>query len=495
MEFSDHRFLIDIYADEHPDIVCKKSAQVGYTVLAILKCLWMLKYADVNIIYVLPTQNLVKDFVIPKVNPLIYSNPVIQNSMESDRENLKSINKRFLYFNGAASEREAISKSADVLVLDEFDRMPDMSIVNTYDSRLQYSSKPRRWRFSNPSQIGFGVDALYTDSDQMHWMMTCHHCSHKSFIDFEKDDEWKSHYVNQKEKFYACGSCDKQLSDNDRRNGEWVAKYPGRKRRGYWINQMMAPWVTAERIMEQKEDSSIDFFYNFVLGKAYTPSDMIVDRKAILRACAPSNIEKRNVVIGIDQNVNEQIWVAGTPEGIFAYGRFDSWEKIEHMKLMYNAIVVCDPMPYQTKPKIYADKYNDWYLCYFKPQEGMHMVKWKGQVVNADRTRLLDLVAGEIIDAKLLFRQRPSELEEYIADWSNIYRTTVEKEDGRMKTDWLKKEGKNSDFSFATAYYRIGLSKLIGSSSTLLEPTAKSNAPIGDTGIGEAIIETLDGLT
>lgn len=494
MEFHDHRFMLDIYADEHPDIVCRKSAQVGYSVMAIMKCLWILKYKKLNIIYALPTNNVVNDFVKPKVDPLIQSNAAIRDLMGNDSVSQKKVGDRFIFFKGGFSMREAISISGDILVIDEYDRMPNPEVVNTFDSRLQASKHPRRWRFSNPSQVGFGVDALYNTSDQMHWMMTCSRCKHTSFIDFEPDPEWKSHYVDKEQRRYACGKCSEELSDEDRRGGEWVAKYPDRKRRGYWINQMMAPWVTAERILEQYEESSIDFFYNFVLGKAYTPSDMIVDRTAIIRACAPSNIEKRHVAIGVDQNVQNQIWVAGTPEGVFAYGKYESWEEIERLKLMYNATLVLDPNPYPTKPKQLADKYKDVFLCYFRPQEGMNIIKWDGQKVIADRTRLLDMVASEIVEAKLLFRQRPNELEEYIADWGNIYRTTVEEPNGRTKSEWLKKEGKNSDFSFATAYMRIGLSRLIGGESSLLEPQKAKSSIVGETGMGDIVRDTLINL-
>lgn len=480
LDFDDHRFMIDIYADEHNDIVCKKSAQVGYTVLAILKSLWMLKYRGLNIIYVLPTQNLVKDFVIPKVNPLIYSNPFIKELMESDRENLKSINKRFLYFNGAASEREAISKTADVLVLDEFDRMPDMSIVNTYDSRLQASKAPRRWRFSNPSQLGFGVDELYNQSDQRMWFVKCHSCGYVSYMDFDREDYMVgettrySHYVDRKKEIYACGSCSGEISNEDRRMGEWIARYPQRKRHGYWINQMMAPWVTAERILEQFDDSSIEFFYNFVLGKAYTPSDMVVNREAILRATAPSNIVKRFVSIGVDQDAGGQYFVAMTPDGVFDHGYVDSWEKIEHLKLMYDAIVVCDPNPYPTMPKIMAHKYSDWYMCYFKEIKGLETIEFKGSVVYADRTRVIDIVANEIISGKLLFRQRPSEMEAtIIKHWGNLYRTTEEKEDGRSKSTWIKKEDRQSDYPFALTYARIGLTKVMGGQSEFIEPVSE----------------------
>lgn len=455
IEFTNHRFLIEPFEDMHPDQVVKKSAQVGYSVLAILKSIWLAKYKGLNIIYALPTNDIIKGFVQPKVDTLISSNPTIANQITTDSVSLKQIGDRFIHFKGTGSQREAISTSADLLVLDEYDRALDMNVVNTFDSRLQYSEYAWRWRFSNPSQVGFGVDGLYQDSDQKHWFVKCQHCNHEWYMDFEKDGN--NHYIDQERRIYACGKCNKEIYKHNRINGRWVSKYNNKARRGYWISQLMAPWVTASRIIEQKEESNIEFFNNFVLGKAYTPSDLLVNRQTILRACAPSNIPKLNVVIGVDQNVSSQIWVAGTPQGIFAHGRTSSWEELEMLKLKYNAVVVCDPNPYPTMPKKLAEKYTDFYLCRFKEHTGLDIITIKGQNISADRTRLLDTVATEIEAGALLFRESPYALEDYIADWQNIYRTTKEEPDGKTRSVWLKKDNKESDFSFATAYMRVGL--------------------------------------
>lgn len=493
LEFKNHKFLIDLYADMHDDIVVRKSAQVGESVERIIKALWCAKYLGVNIIYVLPTKNIVTDFVVPKVNPIINSNPEIRASVSSDSQTLKQVGDRFIYFTGAFSETAAIMKSADILILDELDRMPDMSIVNMFDSRLQASTAPKRWRLSNPSQVGFGVDGLYNDSDQRHWFFTCHHCGFKSFIDFEQHtyEEIDNHYVNKELAYYACGKCHDRLSNADRRNGDWVARYPKRHRHGYWISQMMAPWVSAQRILEQEEESTVDFFYNFVLGKAYTPSDLLVNREAILQACAPSRIERLNVAMGVDQAADGQFYVLMTSQGMFEYGKTKSWEEIETIKLMYNATVVVDPNPYPTMPKRLAGKYSDFYMCYFKESKTMDILTWKGQVVSADRTRLLDTVAYEIINAKMMFRQRPQELEAYIADWNNIYRTTKEEDDGRTKSIWMKKENKNSDYSFATAYARAALSQIMGGmNSSFVEPEPVYDARITDELLPDGLTET-----
>lgn len=480
IEFKQHKFLIRPFSDLSPDIVVKKSAQVGFSVTAILKSIWLAKYMGLNIIYALPTNDIIKGFVQPKVDTLIASNPEIAKLITTDSVSLKQIGERFIHFKGTGSQREAISTSADLLVLDEYDRALDMNVVNTFDSRLQYSEFAWRWRFSNPSSVGFGVDMLYQDSDQMHWFIKCPHCNHEWYIDFEPSDQL-NHYVNQEQREFVCGKCTKPLTNDDRRNGRWIAKYPSRKRRGYWISQMMAPWVTADGIMNQYEESNIEFFHNFVLGKAYTPSDLIVNRETILRANAPSTIPKINVVIGVDQNVSEQIWVAATPQGIFAHGRTKSWEELERLKLMWNAMLVIDPAPYPTMPKKLADKYSDVYLCRFKKIATLSMISVKGQDVWADRTRLLDAVAHEFAEATLLLREKPYELEDYIVDWQNLYRTTVNEPDGRSESKWLKKDNKESDFSLATAYMRVGLSFMISAGeSKFIEPLQRPDSIITD---------------
>lgn len=489
IEYDRHRYMIDPMSDMHDEQVWKKSAQLGGSVAMILKSLWLAKYYKINIGYILPSQNIVKDFVTPKVDPLISSNQQIASIVSKDSVTLKQVGDRFIYFRGAFSEREAIAISLDLLVLDELDRMPDMNIVNIYDSRLQASEYAWRWRLSNPSAVGFGVDALYNESDQRHWFIKCNHCDHDWFIDFDTDGQ--SHYVDR-QGFYACGKCKKELSDTARQNGRWVAKYPNRYRHGYWMSQMIVPFVAAKKILEQHEESSPDFFHNFVLGKAYTPSDLVVNRETILRANSPSTIAKRDVAMGVDNGV-VKTYIIGTADGIFAHGQTESWDEIENLKLMYNAVMVIDPNPYPTTPKQLVDKYpGSAFICYFKRDtKNLGIVQWSGKensgVVYADRTKIIDLVAQEIADCKVLFREHANKLEDVITHWNNLYRTTLEEPDGRQVSTWLKKDNKQSDYPFAHVYYRIALSRLMNGTgeSSYVEPSESSkNSAVAATSDG-----------
>lgn len=463
LEFRDHRFLIDPFTDLHPDQVVKKSAQVGFSVTAILKCLWLAKYHRLNIIYALPTKDIVQSFVQPKVDTLITGNPVIRDMVGTDSITTKEINQRFIHFKGTSSQRDAISTSADLLVLDEYDRAISMNVVKTFDSRLNASEFAWRWRFSNPSSIGFGVDQLYSESDQMHWFIQCHKCREWEYLDFEPGEG--NHYLDQEKEVYRCGKCHAELTDSDRRNGQWVAKYASRKRRGYWISQLMAPNISASKVMEQFYDEETEHFYNFVLGKAYTPSDLLIDRETITRALRPGLVQMRNVVMGTDVGKPHWYWL-GTPNGIFKTGKTDSWDELERLfKLHQCEAWVIDAQPEFTKVQEMIRKYpGKAFGCYFvRDTKEVGMIRWgeglKRGTVQADRTKIIDRVVTEVASQDISFYLPKSDLEDLIKHASYMYRTVQTDEKGKMKIDWQTQIGKPDHLVFALVYWRIALEK------------------------------------
>ena len=451
LEFVNHRFLIDYMVDDHNVIVTKKAAQVGMTVAETLRGIHYAAFGGKNTIHTLQTSDVIKGFVAPKVNPIIEYNPKIRALMKVDSESLKQFGENFIYYRGAQAESQAINITADVLNIDEYDRS-NQKVVEVYRSRLDASPDPKIRYFSNPSAIGFGVDGLYQQSDQRHWFITCRRCGHANFIDWQPSDEL-NHYVDVDKAIYACGKCGKEITDKDRINGEWVTKYPDRKIHGYWVSQLMAPWVSAQHIIEKQITSSTEYFHNFVLGKAYTPTDLIVNRDTILRACSPSLIPKVQVAIGVDNGVVKH-WVAGTPQGVFDYGKTESWEEIERLLLMYNAVMVIDANPYPNIPKQLVEKYKGRvFINYYKrDSKNLGIVLWReGKeygVVTADRTKVFDLVANEIAESRLLFRQTPHQLEGYISHWANIYRTVDTDARGLERGVWVTQEGRPDHYCF-----------------------------------------------
>lgn len=463
IEFTNHRFLIDYMADDHPIIVTKKAAQIGLTVAESLRAFHYAAYKGLNVIHTLQTSDVIKGFVAPKINPIIQYNPKIKELVKLDSESLKGVGEKFIFYRGAQAESQAINITADVLNIDEYDRS-NQRVVEIYQSRLDASEYKWKRYFSNPSAIGFGVDGLYNNSDQRHWMVTCK-CGHRDYLDFEQVDD--CHFVNVDKSIFACGKCGEEITNSDRINGEWIAKFPERDMHGYWFSQAMAPWVSAGELIQKQQNTTVEFFNNFVLGKAYTPTDLIVNRDTIQRAYRPGIIPKTRVAIGVDNGATKH-WVAATPQGIFDFGKTTDWDDIERIFLMYSgAKMVIDALPDFTIPKRLVQKYKGKvFVNYFVPDtKQLGAVRWgKGDdygVVRSDRTKIIDLVASEISEQKMTFRLPIHQMSEYISHWESIFRTLEVDDKGNEKGTWVKQTG-NDHFAFATVYMRIALSKQLG---------------------------------
>lgn len=469
IEFVNHRFLAEPYNDDSSDLVVMKSAQIGWSVLAVLKSFHALKYKNKNIIYTLPTSNVIKDFVVPKVDRLVEVNPELRRILTKDSINQKRVGDRFIYFKGSWTDREAIMISADMLVNDELDRS-DQGVLTIYQSRLQAAEDPVQWRFSNPSVPAFGVHELYQASDQMHWFVTCRHCGHKWFLDFEMDDYEKPHYVDIERKIFACGKCKRELTTADRQRGEWVPKYPHIKRRGYWVSQMMAPWVTAEKIIEQSYEG-IDFFYNFVLGLPYQDAELLVNRESILRNVSMEYVEKEDVYMGVDSG-KEKHWVLGNNHGIFDYGKTKHWSEIEYIFNQYNATTVIDALPDFTIPEALASKYaGQVYVNYYVHDQKTRKLTTRDVsknfgVMKTDRTKLLDKLAAEISTGNLKFHMSPKKLDQLIYHCENVYRLVEEDTRGIAKARWEHKENKPDHWFHALGYYLVARSQAPAAGTT-----------------------------
>lgn len=188
-------------------------------------------------------------------------------------------------------------------------------------------------RFSTPTIPGRGIDALYQKSDQMHYFHTCPHCGYKQYLTPEDNIiQIKPHGVNNATQeiedgtfMFACKKCHKEL--NRWEEGEWVAEYPSIKEiRGYYITQLDASWISADDVMRRKFNyTSKQLFYNYVLGKPYSATGLIIEKADVEAAIRlPNKITHRTseyvgIVAGIDWG--EPSWLSVT--GIKSNGAID----------------------------------------------------------------------------------------------------------------------------------------------------------------------------
>lgn len=468
IEFDNHRFLLQPYTDEAKTQVARKSTQVGWSTLAIIKSIHFSNYRHANVIYTLPSKSVVKDFVTPKVDPLIASNPVIAAMIgKTDSAGLKSVGKRFIYFRGSWEQSSAITISGDVLINDEFDRSNQL-VLETYKTRLDAAAinNPTmgiEWAFSNPSVPGAGVDALWQDSDQKHWYITCRRCNKEQYM------EWPDN-IDIEQAIYVCKHCKRPLTEEDRRDGRWI-RHRISDVSGYWVNQLMVPWIPAEKIIKNsKKDQQI--FHNFTLGLPYVASEDKLTGETIRRAIILEENPKIDNAIGVDVGLVKH-YVIGNKYGIFRVGTCTTWEEIEDLRNRYSAHMVIDAMPMPDPAMRLVQKYpGKVFMCYFSEnKKQLEVIEWgegdKDGVVLADRTKIIDAVVADIRSQDIVFNMPPETLTEYIKHAEAMYRVVIEEltseggKTGKVKQQWLTIGSKPDHYIFATVYWRMALEQTL----------------------------------
>lgn len=462
LDFTDRLFLLDILTDWSQEIVIKKCAQIGGSVTFNLKALYATLKFGWNIIYSFPTDSDVNEFVNTKTNMIIKNNPVF-GQMSSDNVQRKTLGDRTLFFKGTVSKTAAIMTTADLLIHDEASRS-DQMVLDMMKSRIKASQYKGRWMFSNPTTDKDAIDIAWHKSDMKEWHIVCPSCETEQVMTFPDsihvDDNGKAEFI--------CKSCTGVIDPSTRRNGYWKATTvkENTKVSGYHISLFMAPWVTAQEIYD---DSKADqqYFYNFVLGEPYVPTDFEISKRIILDNWTPKDIRTGKYYLGVDVG-NIKHYVLGSELGILKIGKFTKWSDLDEMIRIYNPVMVIDSMPDHTMSKYYVENYRNVNMCIFKQnKDNPKLTKWWGEkekrgIVYANRNRIIDELIDVLLRGKLLFNiENHKDIKTYLAHWEALRRERVEKRNGEEIYEWTSTNGEDH-FVFATLYYYLALASYGG---------------------------------
>ncbi|MGQ0670423.1 MAG: terminase gpA endonuclease subunit [Actinomycetota bacterium] len=277
LDFGTFPFQRSIYADfgdrSLATVDVMKSGQCGISAAAVSLALYAGDQWQANVLYVLPGAADAFDFSDSRVATAIEGSPYLAARFGgTSNKGLKRIGHGWLYFRGSVSEKKALSIPADVLILDEYDRL-DQRNIPAFRKRLgsPKSLKLER-RFSNPSWPEAGIHRLWLDSDQHEWLVRCTPCRHEAPVHYEATDG--EHQVDEERALRICGRCRRPLSREVIAGGRWVAARPAIARRGYHVSKLISPdQVIAELTEEHRssDETALQAHYNFDLGLPYSP--------------------------------------------------------------------------------------------------------------------------------------------------------------------------------------------------------------------------------
>ena len=255
-------------------LVIRKCTQVGLTTLALVRTLqFATTYPGVSVGYYLPRQDDVRDLVTTKLDPILTESRTLSARLTAlDSARTKQFGTgaeaSFLHFMEASVMPRMLP--LDMVVGDEFD-LCDQEHMEMVRDRMDASTWKIEFYFSTPTLPGYGIDDRFEEeSTACHWTVKCPYCGRSQVLD------WDEHLrVGPNGPYLGCSFCDK---GNDKGftpesilDGAWVAKYPNRDTPGFWISQLMVPWISIQDLYNEFRRVRPKIFYNLRMGKPFAP--------------------------------------------------------------------------------------------------------------------------------------------------------------------------------------------------------------------------------
>ncbi len=332
------RAIMDTFTDKTTQITTfLKPSQVGATEAGINICAYTIDRSPCRVLYVMPDEDLAKDFSTDRLQKALKNTPSISKRIsESERSKALVIryNGGFIRLSGANSPAKLASWPIPRVIMDEVDKYPTWTGKEANPvSLVKERTKNWPWRkilvMSTPTTEYGYVYKAYMESDvHYEYMVPCPECGHFQTFRFKqlKFPDVLDDIRLSKETYYECEQCKHHIRDREKmemlRKGKWVAQEKlayTPKTVGFKLNTLYSPWVqyfeVAKEFLKSKDDpTKLMNFVNSWLGEPWkskasqVKSKAVLERKTNLRAGV---VPKDTVLLtgGVDCQQGYFYWV------------------------------------------------------------------------------------------------------------------------------------------------------------------------------------------
>lgn len=323
------------------NIVLMGGMQIGKSIWLTCQALAM-AYHGLNILYILPHNTMKDSYVKEKILKPIRSVPFykeIQKNATSNSMNLLDFGQGSIKFASANVSAELVSYPADVIVIDETDKIDIKSLPNIALAMGRLNNSPHQMtRFvSNPTDEGGFIWEEYAKSDKRVFQCICDNCGQFSDLDWFKtvvkeieDDDGVivARKLRDEEWFAGCNrdiliKCPRCESGNlDRFSGKchWEATANSELGIvGYHMPSLVSPAAKVEKLWQEylqaiDSPSKLAAFYASRLGLPFSESGHKVSQ-SVLKGCTKENDDPA-------KNINFILDTSETGSGKIAYTRY-----------------------------------------------------------------------------------------------------------------------------------------------------------------------------
>jgi hypothetical protein len=269
-----------------------------------------------------------------------------------------------------------------------------------------------------------------------------------------------------------------------------VRKFKDKEFSGYWISLLMAPWITADEIINYYETKSAEYFANFVLGLPYVGEGNQVTPDIIYRNCTSDINDQERIVIGCDSGLKKH-FVLGNKDGIFYAGVTPTWDTIRgYLKQYERSIAVIDALPDLTEPRKLREEFpGRVFLCHYaRDRKTFQIIRWgkneEAGNVTVDRNRMMQILIDDFANKKIPLQGTQDDWAEFESHFATLYKVTEVDALGVPQSVWETSTGMDH-FAHASLYWRVGMDRFrndggkIFTGETLDFPIGREMAPNG----------------
>ncbi|SHN45911.1 Phage terminase, large subunit GpA [Chitinophaga sp. CF418] len=280
--------------DPAQKVIVKKSSQVGFTEVGNNWLGYVIDKAPAGMLYVMPTDTMMKDTSKNRIEKMIESTPAISDKIAAKRSKdssntlmFKEFRGGFVKMVGANSPVGLASTAVRFVYMDEIDRYPlsvggEGSAEGLAETRtITFGARKKILLTSTPTIKGTSaIDARFETTGQRYYHVPCPFCNEYQVLSIDQIVYEPGKYSEAK---YRCCSCqaliDERFKARMLKQGKWIPRYPEREDGlvyGYFINALYSPsnWYPWSQLVKERDEAENNIpkkivFTNTKLGEAY----------------------------------------------------------------------------------------------------------------------------------------------------------------------------------------------------------------------------------
>lgn len=497
--FDRHPWLKEMCDSTNEHSVGQKSAQMGYTEVALNKTFKAIDIDGISVLYMLPASTPdASDFSTSRFDPALESSDHLRN-LFTDVKNIghKRAGNANLYIRGSRSRSQLKSIPVGKLIVDEKDEMVAENVPLAME-RMSGQLEKEIFEISTPTIHGHGINVVFNQSTQDHFFFQCPHCSRLTELiypeclvmtsdDHLNDKIYGTHII--------CKECKGVLEHEKKqewlKKGKWVPGYTDRIIRGFYINQLYSmtvkPYQLAiQALKAQTSEADEQEFFNSKLGLPHEAEGAKVTSKN-LEDCEGSHVSVDSMdanaftTMGIDVGpkwihyeidrwfIDEKIQttdvnLAATAK-LLKEGKVKTFEELD-VKMRHYCVnyAVIDANPERRKAFEFAQRfYGIVKLCFYgRGISGKNITvhQEEEQTITVDRTSWMDVGLGRFRSTKIVLPRDLSN--EYKLNVKAPVRVTKKDQDGNPVARYVKSETEQDHLAHARVYSEIALNLAVG---------------------------------